>query len=172
MPTIEIDVVELVLRVEAAKQGAGEIPAGSNAGPYPERVLGVTGNHKGDPWCASDVSDTGHIALQERWPMPLTASCQALADFARKKKILYPEPKRGDLWLRWSPSLKRFAHVGFVLSVSPDRMHIEVQAGNTIRPGQAGDVREGWLNWVRVEPIGPNDRFARWAELFKPFKEA
>lgn len=166
---VSIDIIELVLNVEAAKQGAGESPPGSNAGPYPERVQAVTHNKKGDAWCASDVADTGTIALRSTghaWPLPLTGGCQELADFAAKHGVLVETPQRGDLWLLWSETLKRFAHTGFVLT-APDAHHITVQAGNTVRPGQPGDVREGWLNWVRTEAVGPKDRFIRWTLLIK-----
>lgn len=170
MSTVSIDLIELVLSVEAAKQGASEVPVGSNAGPYVERVQRVTGNAKGDAWCASDCADTGTIALRSTgisWPLPLTGGCQELADYALKHGALVATPQRGDLWLAWHESLGRFGHVGFVLSVSPDGMHIEVQAGNTIMPGQPGNVREGWLNWIRTEPIGPKDRFIRWTLLIQ-----
>ncbi len=163
--TITIDAIDLVLKVEAGKKGAAESPPATNGGPYVERVLAVTGNKKGDPWCCADATDSGVIALGDAWPMPRTASCQALADFAKAKKVLFATPQRGDLWLRWEASLGRFGHVGYVLSVSPDNAQIEVQAGNTVRPGQSGDTREGWLNWTRVETIGSKDRFARWVNL-------
>lgn len=162
---IQIDAIELVLRVEAKAKGACELPPGSNAGPYVERVLLPTGAPKGSPWCMADASDSGRIALGKEWPLPVSASCQEVADFCQKRGVLVATPERGDLWFLWSDKFGRFAHAAFVLTVSSDRQHIEVQAGNTVRPNEPGDIRDGWLNWTRVEPIGEKDRFGRWADL-------
>jgi hypothetical protein len=167
--TVRLSLIDLVLAVAAGKQGAAESPPGSNAGPFPERVQKVTGNTKGDAWCASNVADTGSIACAAaglKWPLPLTGSVPVLAEFAQKNGILVRTPQRGDLWLMWSESLKRFAHTGLVRSVSTDLRTIAVQAGNTVRPNAGGDVREGWLDWVRTETVGPKDAFVRWINLF------
>ncbi len=162
---ITIDAVEIFLRVEAAKKGAAEVPPGSNAGPYCDRILPPCGAKSGDPWCMADISDTGKLALAEQWPLPMTASCAEAAAFCEKHNALVVAPQRGDLWFLWSDHFGRFAHVGVVLSVSPDKQHVLVQAGNTVRPNEPGDIRDGWLNWTRTEPIAPKDRFGRWVDL-------
>jgi len=118
-----------------------------------------------NPWCAAEFHDAGVSAFGKDWPCPATGGCQALADFFASRKALYATPQRGDAWLRWEDKLGRFGHVGIVWSASPDHQHIDVQAGNTVRSGQPGDVREGWLNWRRTELIGPKDRFGRWVDL-------
>lgn len=161
---LTVDAVDLFLRVLAGKEGAGESPPGTNRGPYVERLQKRCGGNPGDPWCADEMADTGALSLGPLWPVPLTGSCQALADFFKTKKVLYATPQRGDFWLRWDAKLGRFSHTGAVLRLV-DANTIEVQAGNTVRPGQPGDIREGWLNWRRTEPINPKDRFGRWVEL-------
>jgi len=162
---ITLDIVEYVIRIHLKAEGAAESPPASNAGPFVERVLAVPGNKAGDPWCMADISDTGKIALGRLWPLPLTASCQLCADYCKTKGVLVATPQRGDLWFKWHPELKRFGHVGLVLSVAPDMQRIQVSAGNTIRPGQPGDTREGWLQWTRTESVAPLDRFGRWITL-------
>jgi hypothetical protein len=162
---VTVDAVELYLRVWAGKEGAGEVPPGTNHGPYVERLQRGTGGSPGDPWCADEVADAGKAAFGKLWPVPLTGSCQQLADFGRMKKVLFATPERGDIWLRWHGT--RFSHTGVVWTVSPDQQHIDVQAGNTVLPGKAGDIREGWVNARSTQPIGAQDRFLRWVLLLQ-----
>jgi hypothetical protein len=167
---VTLDVVEFALAIAAKAEGAAEVPPGSNAGPYVERILKPCGLGAGYPWCCADAVDTIAIlsrALGVKCPLPLTAGCQAMADFLEAHHALFTEPARGDFWICWHAELKpaRFGHIGLVRSI-PDPAHVIVQAGNTIRPGATGDTREGWVNWTRTEPVGPKDRFGRWSLLF------
>lgn len=158
---ITIAPIDLVLRVSAKSVGASEHPPNSNAGPYVERVQKVTGNQKGDPWCASEVADTGQIALGPAWPLPLTGGCQVLADFAKAKGCRYGGmPHRGDVFLVWHPELGRFAHTGFVVLVQSDGTCV-THEGNT----SGGGSREGWIKAERTRRFKPDDRFVRWVEL-------
>lgn len=159
---ITLSPIDLVLRVSAKSDGASEHPANSNAGPYVERVQRVTGNKKGDPWCASEVADTGVIALGKDWPLPLTASCQRLAEFAKEKGIRFLKPERGDVFLVWHEELGRFAHTGFVVDVHPDGS-CTTREGNT----SGGGSREGWMKAERVRRFKPEDRFVRWVKLLE-----
>lgn len=149
---------ELVLRVAAATEGAAEV--GANAGPYVERVLKRTGVPKGNPWCAAYVADVGVCALGDRWPLPKTAACLQLGEFARRKTILNEKPMPGDVFLLWYPKLGRFAHTGFVTDVV-DSNTVKTIEGNTNADGS----RDGWLVARKTRDIGPNDRFVRWSLL-------
>jgi len=155
---ITLDAVDLVLRVDSKSEGA--IETGNNRGPYVERVLAVTGNPPGDPWCAAEVADTGVKALGKLWPLPLTASCQALANFAKAKGIRFLQPQRGDVFLLWYPSLGRFAHTGFCIQPLPDGRWL-THDGNTSGAGS----REGWMKAKQKRKFKPEDRFIRWVNL-------
>ena len=158
---MKISAVDLVLRVSAKSIGASEVPVGSNAGPYVERVLGVTKLGKGYPWCAAEVADTGVIALGALWPLPRTASCHALYEWAHKEGAIEAKPERGDVFLVWYPSLGRFAHTGFVSEVGEPCFTHE---GNT-SSGKAKGSREGWLKAEKRRVFSPRDRFIRWTRL-------
>lgn len=162
---ISLSPIDLVLRVSAKSVGASEHPPNTNSGPYVERVQKVTGNSKGAPWCASEVADTGVKALGKLWPLPLTASCQALADFAKLKKCRFLKPERGDVFLIWHPGLGRFAHTGFIVQVG-----VAVADGSCLTDEgntSGGGSREGWMKARRVRRFKPEDRFIRWAMLLK-----
>jgi hypothetical protein len=159
---IEVDVIDLVLSHAAKSVGAGEIPVNSNAGPYVERILAKRGLKKGSPWCAAEVSDTGELALGKRWPLPLTASCVVLGEFAQTHGVLMETPQRGDVFLLWEnvSGVWRFAHTGFITSVNPDGT-CGTSEGNTNGSGS----REGWLHAEKTRHFAAKDRFIRWVDL-------
>lgn len=163
---ITLSPVELLLRVSKATVGAGEVPAGSNAGPYVRRVLKRTGNKEGDPWCASQISDWGAIALEELWPIPLTASVMVMCDWAAKTKCRYQAtkvtPKVGDLLAIWYPSMKRWAHICLIVEVHDDGT-VTTRDGNT--SGDGG--REGWLVAEKRRKLATRDRLIRWVDVLK-----
>lgn len=160
---MNIEPVDLVLRGALATEGAGEQPPNTNAGPYPERVLKRVGAKKGDPWCCAQVCDWMADALKEKCPIPMTASCQELFDWAAKKGLIHTTPEVGDIFMVWHPELGRFAHTGFVVSL-PN----VVICGNTTSPGGSADpalAREGWCVAKKPWPFHPADRFIRWRGL-------
>lgn len=151
---------ELVLRVASATVGASEVPANTNAGPFVERCQKVTGNAKGDPWCASFVAMVGVSALGALWPVRKTGGCAELAAWANTKAVLQKKPAAADVFLIWHGELGRFAHTGFVVSVNPDGSCVTIE-GNT----SGGGSREGWIVAERARRFKPVDRFIRWADL-------
>lgn len=151
-----IEPVALVLRVALACEGASEVPAGTNRGPFVERCQRVTGNAPGSAWCASFVAMVGTAALGAAWPLPATGGCQVLAEFAIAKHILYDTPQIGDVFLIWHPELGRFAHTGLIVGADADTI-----SGNTSGAGS----REGWLVGRRKWAFKPLDKFARWSLL-------
>lgn len=158
---VTLSEVELVLRVASAALGASEVPANTNAGPFVERVLLGTHTPKGNPWCAAWVSDVGRIALGAAWPVPVTASVAEIAEWAKLKGHRYGPSiaEKGDLFALWVPSLKRYAHVGFVLSVEPDG-RIQTLEGNTSGAGE----RDGWMVASKTRTLGKLDRVIRWVD--------
>ena len=142
------------MRAAIATIGAQEV--GANAGAFVERALKLTGLPVGNPWCAAYVAIVGTSALPEEWPVPLTASCYQLGEWAKKKKCLLTTPAPGAIFLVWRPSLNRFAHTGFVVDGN------DTISGNTTVPGQAGDPREGWAVARKPWDYKPEDRFIHW----------
>lgn len=149
--------VDVLMRVALATEGASEVPANTNRGPFVERCQRITGNKAGDPWCASWLAMVGTAAVGESWPLPKTGGCQALADFAKAKGVLKDTPQDGDAFLVWHESLHRFGHTGLVL----DATTRDTISGNTSGAGS----REGWIVGRRIWTFTPADRFIRWTAL-------
>jgi hypothetical protein len=154
-----ISEVDMVIRVASATLGASEVPAKSNRGPYVERVLAGTHTPAGKPWCAAWVTDVGTSALGQTWPVPRTASVQAMAEWAESKGVRYvSKPKIGDLFCLWFPELNRYAHVGLVTGLVGGK--IVTVEGNTSGAGE----RDGWLVASKTRTLGKMDRLIRWVE--------
>mgnify|MGYP001434088626 FL=1 len=152
--------IDLLILLARATVGASEVPPNTNSGPFVERCQKVTGNKKGDPWCASFIAMLGQLAFGAAWPLPLTGGCQALHDAALAKNLIQVSPVRGDLFLVWHAELSRFAHVGLVTG-EPIGNTAPTISGNT----SGGGSREGWLVGERVWTFTGKDRFIRWAHL-------
>jgi hypothetical protein len=150
---------------------------GNNHGTMVERFLEKVDQKAGEPWCAAFVYYVGFWShfepLTERssWPLPATASCYMLGQFARKKQILVKEPQPGDVFLVYNPVLLRFAHTGIIVYVTRTEQRasgsmwyecITIE-GNTNAEGS----REG--NAVARKPRrfypDAGDRFIRWTDL-------
>lgn len=150
-----------------------ELPPNSNRGQVVDRLQSFVGldPKSANPWCACAVSYAGYYGLYDpvskksAWPLPLTAGCVVLAEFAAKHEVLYATPQEGDVFLIWHAELNRFAHTGFV--VSPAGAAWNTIEGNTSKPGDTNPAtqREGWGWFSRVRTFGPKDRFIRWADL-------
>lgn len=174
----------LVIAAANALVGVGE-EGGNNRGRMVELFLKEVRQPPGLPWCAAFVHHVGYWALYERetqrssWPLPATASCWELGEFARTHGILSRTPQFGDVFLQYKPELKRFAHTGFIERVeSLRRQRIAGPAGrgnverlvyrcNTIEGNtNAEGSREGdsTLRKVRELCAEDGDRFVRWVE--------
>ena len=150
---------------------------GNNRGLMIDLFLRGVGQMRGQPWCAAFVHHVGYWSHfdHERgasvWPLPATASCYVLGDFARRKRILKDEPEPGDVFLLWNPRLGRFSHTGIVAHVHEDAddqgdtgwITCDTIEGNTNDDGS----REGDAVLRRVRRFWPKlgDRFIRWTDL-------
>jgi len=147
---------EIVLRCAAATVGAQEV--GANRGAYVDRIIRQTGLTPPQPWCACYVCDVGLAALGSQWPVPKTASCYLLGEWAKGNATLKVGPAPGAIFLIYNAGLKRFAHTGFCLQGN------DTVSGNTTVPGQIGDPREGWAVARKPWKFKPEDRFVYWWE--------
>jgi len=140
--------------------GVQEKPKNSNRGTQidywiAECGLDPVGAH---PWCAAFVGQVGRQAVGRAWPVPRTASVAAIAAWAATSKWLTTVPQRGDLFLLWSPELKRFAHVGIVTAFNGTGY--DTIEGNT----NPGGGRDGFGVFARYRTRHSADRFVRWEE--------
>lgn len=108
-----------------------------NDGPWVEAIQRVTGNKRGDPWCASWVTFVLDIAYAGKNPLVRSASCDVLLQDARKKGWLYDTPQVGDVFLVMRTT-EDAVHTGFVTAVQ-DTVVGTIE-GNT----NAGGSRDGW----------------------------
>jgi len=118
---------------------------GKNDGPWVEAIQRTTGNKKGDPWCASFVNWVLDIAYRDMNPLPATASCDVLLEYARKNQLLTSAPQPGDVFLVMRTKNDAI-HTGIVTEVKADT--VKTIEGNTNREG----AREGNGVWARERP--------------------
>lgn len=153
-----------------------ELPPNTNHGQVVERFIRFVGLDPKDnvPWCAAFVYYVGywalfdHVSRKSAWPLPKTAGCAVLGEFATAKGVLHETPQPMDIMLRYYPSLGRFAHTGFVIGAVGDKWRtIE---GNTSKQGDTDPKtqREGWGVFEHTDRVwNPRDRFIRWVDLLK-----
>lgn len=115
------------------------------------------------PWCAAFVGQIGRQAVGASWPVPRSASVAAIAAWAATKAgVLQSRPRAGDLFLLWSPQLKRFAHIGVITRVraalNVPGAYFETIEGNTNDDGG----REGFGVFARVRRDDGKTKFVRW----------
>jgi hypothetical protein len=128
----------------------------ANDGPWVEAIQRVTGNKRGDPWCASFVTFVLDIAYRgpKNNPVARSASCDVMLEDARKKGWLTDKPAAGDLFLVMRHPTDA-VHVGVVTSVG--KTSVKTVEGNTNNDGS----REGWGVFARERRFSPNLQFIR-----------
>lgn len=154
--------VASVLAVARAEVGVREEPRGSNGGPRVLQYLASVGIRRPAYWCAAFVSWVGREALGDAWPLPMTASCDVLLDFARRHGILVEHnPRPSDVFLVMaSPS--DATHTGYAAGVTPDS--IATIEGNSNDDGS----RNGYE--VAARPARARTgrlRYIRWTDLIE-----
>lgn len=171
---IRLDPVRLIAAASAFV-GIGE-EGGNNRGQVVDLFLRQVRQPPGQPWCAAFVHHVGywshfdHVSKSSSWPLPATASCWELGEFARVRAVLRRDPMPGDVFLVFSPELKRFAHTGIVVSVAGTQTSQAdtVYGCNTIE-GNTSDAgsRDGQatLSRQRSFSLARGDRFVRWTDL-------
>jgi hypothetical protein len=159
---------------------------GDNRGPMIETFLRGVNQPPGTPWAAAFVHHVGfwsHFAPDvavSSWPLPPTASCDALATFAKEHEILRNEPVAGDVFLIWHPPIAQFAHTGIVVRVGArgvldggtkwiDSDTIEGNSdageGRVIGGEMTGVVRRLRRFYPPGDEQSAGDRFIHWVDL-------
>jgi len=172
----------LLVATANAFVGLGE-EGRDNRGQMVELFLREVRQPAGEPWCAALVHHVGYWSHYDNashgstWPLPATASCFELGEFAREKGILVEQPAVGDVFLLRSSELKRFAHTGVVVGLvqsfgSGDNTSYTCTTveGNTNADGSRNGNMT--LRKTRRFSIANGDRFVRWANLGVDLKAA
>lgn len=160
----------LLVAAANAFVGLGE-EGGDNRGQMVELFLREVKQPAGQPWCAAFVYHVGywshfdHKSKHSSWPLPATASCWELGDFARRREILETRPVEGDVFLSYSRRLKRFFHTGVVISV--DACSVDGASTCTTVEGNtnADGSENGYTTLRRVRQFKAGDGFVRWVKL-------
>ena len=163
--------------------GFGEV-GGDNRGQVVEVFLREVNQLPGQPWCAAFVHHVGYwshydfIARMSSWPLPPTASCQKLADFANPLNIVMKDPYPGDVFLKFSKTFDRFVHTGIVIGINAKHpidkddwlVSCTTIEGNTNNDGSSNGYAT--LQRTRVLNTFAGDRFIRWSDLRQNAKAA
>ncbi|MDB4877503.1 MAG: hypothetical protein JWM41_3949 [Gemmatimonadetes bacterium] len=113
-----------------------------------------------------------HRTGKSSWPLPSTATCDELADFACIRNVLSAEgPVSGEVFLLRSPSKRRFVHAGIVLAAErfnvgagePPRYECHTIEANITSTGCIGGDRLARVR--RILSPGRGDRTIRWSGL-------
>lgn len=125
-----------------------------NDGPWVEAIQRLTGNAKGDAWCASFVTMVLDIAYRGKNPLARSASCDVLLEDARKKGWLADRPQVGDVFLVMKSPTDAI-HTGVVTSVGV--LSVKTVEGNTNDDGSrdgygvfARERKMAGLSFIRV----------------------
>lgn len=113
-----------------------------NDGPWVEAIQRVTGNKRGDAWCASFVTFVLDIAYRGKNPLVRSASCDVMLEFARKHNWLVAKPEVGDVFLVMKTPTDA-VHTGVVTAVG--KASFRTIEGNT----NEGGSRDGWGVFAR-----------------------
>lgn len=138
--------------------GVSEVPPGSNRGPRVEEMLRNTGLGGGHPWCAAAVATWGLEAIGSTWPLPRSAACDTLLDFAERKGILRSLPLAGDVFLILQSPTDAI-HTGLVVEVLGNE--IKTIEGNTNTGGSA----EGYMVKERKRTQKSSIKYIRWVDM-------
>lgn len=119
--------------------------SGANDGPWVEAIQRLTGNRRGDAWCASFVCMVLDISYRGKNPLPRSASCDVLLTAARTRGWLFEEPEPGDIFLVMRTKSDA-VHTGVVVATSG--LAIKSVEGNASDPSKPA-TREGWGCYAR-----------------------
>lgn len=112
---------------------------GPNAGPWVEAIQRITGNKKGDAWCASFVSMVLTLAGGGKNRLINSASCDDLLRDARAKGWTVTDPAPNDLFLVMNGP-DDAVHVGFVIAIYANPPRFDEISGNTNDDGSRDGI--------------------------------
>lgn len=152
---IIMDPINAVINEAKRYVGLQEVPKLSNRGLQIDYWLIEAGVGIGNPWCAAFVSAIGRQALGIAWPVVNHAYVQTIVNWG--KNFLVNTPEKGDLFVLYFPSLRRFAHIGFVSEVLPNGQFQTIEGNSNPEGG-----RDGYGVFENKRKVTENTKFIRW----------
>lgn len=160
------EAIDSMLSAAYRDRNIRETPPKSNRHARIDKALRLCGLGTGHRWCAAIVALWGSETLGTAYPMPLSADCDVLLSFARRKRICHATPERGDIFLLLDSSDRDDAfHTGLVSSVESG--HFETWEGNTNKTGSP----DGDGVYSRTRTDTAQVVFARWVDLLEDIAE-
>lgn len=154
--------------LEVAREfyGLEEAEGHRNLGPGVEWMQKAAKIPPGSPWCAAFLNAAAEVACaihDVRSPLeevPLQGYVQSYHEHAEERGWLVgpEEVTRGDLFMIWSRSKVRYAHIGLVTGPPYDGWEYATIEGNT----NEGGSPEGYMVTSRIRPVNELVAFARW----------
>ena len=137
---------------------------GDNRGPGVEWILRAAGLSPGAPWCAAyvnravEVACAIHNVVSPLESVPLQGYVQSYYEHGVENGWLAPFTRviPGDLFLVYSQTKGRYAHIGFVDRLVNGTIH--TVEGNTNDDGS----REGYGVFTRERPLSERIIFLHW----------
>lgn len=137
--------------------GVKETPKGSNWGPEIKMYLSSVNVYSPAPWCAAFVkwnfNQAGITSNITAW----SPTAQNSNNLVYYKAKFYKQPRAGDVFTLYFPSLKRIAHTGFFDLPINNKVYRSVE-GNT---NQAGS-REGDGVYYKYRSYRATFSLTRW----------
>ena len=110
---------------------------------------------------AGYVSHYDHRVKRSSWPLPPMNHLAELVAFAAERDVFAARPKAGDIYLLWSPQLKRFESAGVIAFVDDVRCLVNgARAFDCETVGPADGLAQR-----RRLSLANGDRFIRWTAL-------
>lgn len=107
------ELVAICLRLAYSQRYVREV--GQNRGPAVEEYQKAGNNLPGSSWCMDFVLWNLDIVLgPDKMPLFRSGRVQDVYDHAKDLACIYQQPLEGDIFVKYYPSLNRFAHTGFV----------------------------------------------------------
>jgi hypothetical protein len=173
----ELKPAKLNLRLATLKVAYAELEAGvreksDNWSPRIKEYLNEADVKDPAPWCAGFVNWCAKQAansmnvLSPLEDVPVEAYVQSYYQYASGHNwVVQPKDvKPGMLFAIWFPSLKRYAHIGFVYEVDPNLKWFTTIEGNSNDDGS----REGIEVCSNKRNIKPTVVFMHWTQKVNP----
>lgn len=107
------ELVAIFIRLAQSQLYVREI--GQNRGPAVEQYQKAGNNLPGASWCMDFMIWCLDIVLgRDKMPLRRSGRVQDVYDAAKDLACIYQQPLEGDIFVKYYPSLNRFAHTGAV----------------------------------------------------------
>ncbi len=161
------DLAKGLLSIANKYVGVAEDPHGSNRGTLIDKWNQQSNVPVGSFWCCSFVSAVGREFQDVHdvsWPVPITADCDVVYSWARKRQLLTSSPSAGDLFLchRGDDAY----HIGIVDTEGSDGVFGSIE-GNSNNNGSRNGYLVARRPNVFANRLPENLKFVRWTSMIQ-----